>query len=442
MKPKFFAISALKATHKSLVNDDQILKEIKEALLSDDVTKDYKSLLKSGPREFKKSLQDWNYENGLLLYRGKVYIPKSKDEELRRRIVQMHHDLPSAGHPGRWKTYELVSRNYWWPGMTIDVKKYVMGCDICQRNKSSHTPPYGLLQPNLVPTMPWEVITIDLITQLPASADLSGNPKTAIVVIVDRFTKRALFFGLQDSCTTLEVAQILYEHVFKDHGLPRQIISDCGTQFASKVFQEFCKILGIKSTMSTAYHPQTDGQTERVNQSLEQYLRIFCNHRQDDWVKLLSSAEFAYNNAAHESTGLSPFFIEYGYHPRMAPKPGPIQVDGQDEFEVEAILDSRVHRGWVQDMVKWKGYGAGDSSWEDAAALAHAQAKVRAFHKANPSAPRKIAATSFADLCMYLRPIHEYTEKPDVEQFPEVMDLEWETGKYFGPNVRPDSSVV
>ena len=167
--------------------------------------------------------------------------------------------------------------------------------------------------------MPWEVITIDLITQLPASADLSGNPKTAIVVIVDRFTKRALFFGSQDSCTALEVAQILYEHVFKDHGLPRQIISDRGTQFASKVFQEFCKILGIKSTMSTAYHPQTDGQTERVNQSLEQYLQIFCNHRQDDWVKLLSSAEFAYNNAAHESTGLSPFFIEYGYHPRMAP---------------------------------------------------------------------------------------------------------------------------
>ena len=113
LKPEFFAISALEATHESLVNDDQILKEIKEALLSDDVTKDYKSLLQSGPREFKKSLQDWNYENGLLLYRGKVYIPKSTDDHLRRRIVQIHHDLPSAGHPGRWKTYELVSRNYW-----------------------------------------------------------------------------------------------------------------------------------------------------------------------------------------------------------------------------------------------------------------------------------------------------------------------------------------
>ena len=131
------------------------------------------------------------------------------------------------------------------------------------------------------------------------------------------------------------------------------------------------------------------------------------------------------------------------------PPPDPVVVDGEEEYEVEAVTDSRIiklggrgNRTKLQYYVKWKGYGAGDSSWEDAAALAHAQAKVRAFHKANPSAPRKIAATSFADLCMYLRPIHEHTERPDVEQFPEVMDLEWETGKYFGPNVRPDSSVV
>ena len=131
------------------------------------------------------------------------------------------------------------------------------------------------------------------------------------------------------------------------------------------------------------------------------------------------------------------------------PPPDPVVVDGEEEYEVKAVTDSRIvklggrgNRTKLQYYVKWKGYGAGDSSWEDAAALAHAQAKVRAFHKANPSAPRKIAATSFADLCMYLRPIHEHTEKPDVEQFPEVMDLEWETGKYFGSNVRPDSSVV
>jgi len=112
LKPEFFAINVLEATHELLINDKIILKEIKAVLLSDKVTKDYKSLLKSGPREFEKSLQDWNYENGLLLYRGKIYIPHSIEDTLRQQIVQIHYDLPSARHLGRWKTYELVSRNY------------------------------------------------------------------------------------------------------------------------------------------------------------------------------------------------------------------------------------------------------------------------------------------------------------------------------------------
>jgi len=100
LKPEFFAINALEATHESPINDEIILKEVKAALLSDKITKDYKSLLKSGPREFKKSLQDWNYENKLLLYRRKIYIPHSVEDTLQQQIVQMHHDLPSARHPG------------------------------------------------------------------------------------------------------------------------------------------------------------------------------------------------------------------------------------------------------------------------------------------------------------------------------------------------------
>jgi len=136
LKPEFFAINVLEATHETPINDEIILKEVKAALLSDEVPKDYKTLLKSGPREFRKSLQDWNYENGLLLYRGKVYIPYSVEDTLRQQIIKIHHDLLSTRHPGRWKTYGLVSRNYWWPGMTTFVKKYVMGCDMCQRMKN------------------------------------------------------------------------------------------------------------------------------------------------------------------------------------------------------------------------------------------------------------------------------------------------------------------
>ena len=214
-------------------------------------------MLQSGPREFTKSLEDWNFENGLLLYRGKIYIPKSKNEDLRRRIVQMHHDLPSAGHPGRWKTYELVSRNYWWPNITTFVKKYVTGCDTCQRTKNRPQQPYGPLLPNPVPNGPWEVITIDLITQLPESDGFN-----AICVVVDRFSKQAHFFAITNEFSAKDLANLLYERVWIHHGLPLQIISDRGTQFAAEIFQEWCKLLGIVSSMSTAYHPQTDGQTE------------------------------------------------------------------------------------------------------------------------------------------------------------------------------------
>ena len=314
LKPEFFAISAIEPTHDAPINDDTILREVKEALLNDEVTKNYQELLKTGPREFGKALEEWNYENGLLLHRGKVYIPKSPKEDLRRQIIQMHHDLPSAGHFGRWKTTELVSRNYWWPGMNTDVKKYVAGCDTCQRMKNQPRQPYGPLIPNPVPAGPWEVISMDLITQLPESDGFN-----AIMVVVDRLTKRAHFFPITNEFSARDLANILYERVWTQHGLPLQIISDRGTQFAAEVFQEWCKLLGIESTMSTAYHPQTDGQTERVNQTLEQYLRCYIDLQQSEWSRLLSSAEFAYNNASHEGTKTSPFYLEYGRHPRAGP---------------------------------------------------------------------------------------------------------------------------
>ena len=158
LKPEHFAVHAIEAVHDTPINDDQILREVKEALLDDTVTKNYKKLLESGPREFGKALKEWNYENGLLLYRGKVYIPKSTDDHLRRRIVQIHHDILSAGHPGRWKTYELVSRNYWWPGMSIFVKHYVTGCDTCQWMKNHPQQPFGLLQPKKVVLAMFEVL--------------------------------------------------------------------------------------------------------------------------------------------------------------------------------------------------------------------------------------------------------------------------------------------
>ena len=131
LKTEFFAnfatelaTLAIESSHQPMAQDDELLRGIRKALLDDKVTKGYKDLLESGPREFGKSLKEWNYESGLLLYRGKVYVPK-EPKSLREQVLRMHHDHPTAGHFGRWKTYELISRNYWWPGLTNSVKQYV-----------------------------------------------------------------------------------------------------------------------------------------------------------------------------------------------------------------------------------------------------------------------------------------------------------------------------
>jgi hypothetical protein len=146
--------------------------------------------------------------------------------------------------------------------MSVDVKKYVQGCNTCQQNKPSNEVPFGLLQLNKVPGAPWDIVMVDLITQLPLSINDNGNTWDTIMVVVDRLTKRAHFFPCGSNITAIQVATVFYEHIFPLHRLPCQIISNQGTQFVSQVFKEFCKKLGIKSSMSTAYHPQTNRQTE------------------------------------------------------------------------------------------------------------------------------------------------------------------------------------
>ena len=179
----------------------------------------------------RRGLEEWNTEDGLLLFRGKVYVPK--DIELRRDIVALHHDTVAVGHPGRWKTYELVSRNYWWPGMSTFVEKYVSGCDTCARTKNASQQPLGPLQPNSVPQGPWQDITCDFITQLPPSGEYD-----AIFVVVDRLTKQVHFAPTRSNVTAEQTADLFIEHVWKLHGTPRKVISDRGPQFASKFMQE------------------------------------------------------------------------------------------------------------------------------------------------------------------------------------------------------------
>jgi len=154
-------------------------------------------------------------------------------------------------------------------------------------------------------------ISTDFITQLPES-----QGKTQIIVVVDRFTKMAHFISLHENATAKDVADTFLREVWKLHGLPTEIISDMDTNLSGKFWESMCKMLGVKRRMSTAYHPQTDGQTERTNQVLEGYLRTSVNYDQDDWYQLLPLAKPAYNNSATNAYPMTPFFANNGFHPQ------------------------------------------------------------------------------------------------------------------------------
>ena len=171
---------------------------------------------------------------------------------------------------------------------------------------------FGKLMPLPIPTGPWKSLVMDFIVKLPCS-----NGFDSILVIVDRFSKMCHLIPCNESIDACETATLMLKHVVKHHGLPDDIVSDRGPQFVSKFWSEICRRMGITRKLSTAAHPQTDGQTERTNQTLEQYLRAFVNHQQDNWSELLHFAEMAMNNAQNSSSKRSPFEINYGFLPNF-----------------------------------------------------------------------------------------------------------------------------
>ena len=239
---------------------------------------------------------------------GRILVPD--DVSLRTQIIRQFHTTPTAGHPGVAKTLELIQRNYFWPSISIHVANFVKSCPECQQTKIFPSKVSGLLQPIPPSTIPWEEVTADFIVELPVS---EGND--TILVVVDRCTKRAHFIGTDTTVDAERSAMLFHQYVWKHHGWPKKIITDRGPQFAAKFTIALNKLLGTSTALSTAYHPQTDGQTERTNQAIEQFIRLFTNFMQTDWMQWLHQGEFAYNNWTHSSTGYSPFFLEYGRHP-------------------------------------------------------------------------------------------------------------------------------
>lgn len=308
-----------------------------EAYNSDPLPKEILSMLDNGTKYSRKiSLAECKRNGNRLHYRDRLYVPDFIP--LKLRLMQIHHDTPPAGHPGRSKTFELLSREYYWATMRQDVERYVRNCHICQRSRTSRHAPYGILRPLPVPHRPWQSISMDFVTGLPES-----NGNDAIWVVVDRLTKMRHIVPCKTNIDAPGLAELFLQNVYRLHGLPETIISDRGSVFASEFWGRICERLGIERKLSTPFHPETDGQTERFNAVMEQYLRCYTNYLQDDWARWLPLAEFAANNHASETTGISPFFALYGKDPRFGfhqnTSDNPDSIDDSTARKVGATME-------------------------------------------------------------------------------------------------------
>lgn len=539
IKPEHFIHSATVT-----LSETDLERRIREASSREaEVLSLLKKMVRSSPQSLARGVPDWEEIDGLTYYQNRLYIPK--DGDLRTEVLRLVHDHPAAGHPGRNATYELASEQFWWPGMSAMVAKYVEGCDRCARMKESIRPSRSVI-PLEVPTQPWEVVGIDLIGPLP---ECQG--KNAVLTYVDHYTGQVKPVPTRIELSAEGVGDLHFKEIFPDHGLPKKFVSDRGPQFASRAMRALLKRLGIEGGLTTAYHPRANGKTERMNREISKQIRLYCNRRGEDWVDWLPTLTFAINSRRNSSSGYAPFELLYGFKPtsvqpiglpsqfpsvearlklleaarkdaeaamRMSkkdqakegdvenrtfevgdmvwldakpiqikgvrkltarklgpykvidkispvdykldlpkdlrvhpvfhidrlslwkgnevngilpPPPEPVEVEGEEEYEVEEVLDSKLVGRGLRYLVKWKGYGEGNNSWEPAKNLENAKDLVKAFHKKHPSAPRPMGKYAFAT----------YTWKPMEESLTDGLNPrtgkawdipDWQEGKLVG----------
>ena len=257
-------------------------------------------------------------------------------------MITPFHDNPESGHFGALKTTELVSRDFNWPAMESHIRRYVSSCEVSHRIKAPRHARHGINMPLEAPSRPWEGVKMDFVTDLPESM---ASGYTGILVIVDGLTKITIYLPCRKDIDSPELARLFFQHVICQRGVPDNTVTDRGTQFTSRFWTTVCSHLSTDHRLSAAFHLQTAGQTERPNQTTEQYLRAFCHYEQENWVELLLLAEFAYNNAIHVSTRMTPFWVNYHYHPVMqfkAPKqPSSLNSDIQADTFAAGLEETR-----------------------------------------------------------------------------------------------------
>jgi hypothetical protein len=337
----------------------------------------------------------YSLENGLIRYKGNVWI--GNNSALQTKLIAACHSSALGGHSGAQATYYRLKKYFAWKGMKQDVASYIRQCSICQHAKHSLQHPAGLLQPLPIPAGVWRDLSMDFIEGLPKSEGHS-----VILVVVDRLTKFAHFIPVKHPYNAATVAQLFMDNVVKLHGLPNSIVSDKDTIFISHFWRDLFKLYQVNLSLSTVYHPQTDGQTERVNQCLEMFLRCSVQDSPKSWKSWLSLAELWYNSSYHTSLGCSPFMALYGYEPNIGAVPSLPQDTNTSVAEV--IQNRELHLKSLKEH------------------LAKAQNKMKLM------ADRKRTDLTFAVGDQVLLKIQPYTQSSVANRpFPKL------AYKYFGP---------
>ena len=238
----------------------------------------------------------------------RVFVPSVGG--LRRELLKETHDPVWVGHPGVDRMLALLSRSYFWPKMESDVEAYVKTCLVCQQDKVEKKKEAALLQSLPIPKRPWVSVSMDFIGGFPKVDGMSS-----VMVVVDRFSKYAVFIAAPLTCPSDVAATLFYRYVVKYFGLPNDIVSDRDARFTGRFWTSLFNMMGTDLKFSTANHPQTDGQTERINHLLEEYLRHYVTASQRNWLELLDSAQFCYNLHRSSATEMSPFELVLGQQP-------------------------------------------------------------------------------------------------------------------------------
>jgi len=282
----------------------------------DSIADNLDSKIKLVQYQNQSTLKKWAPTHNLSLldgthwYHGTALVVVA-DNDLRRGVTSLFHDHETAGHAGITKTLQLISPYYWWPGMKIFVTEYIKGCATCQMTKVNTHPAHPPIFP-ITPTenaRPFETIAMDFITKLP----LSGGYDTILTITDTDCSKASIFIPCNETIDSEGVALLYLNNVIPHYGIPHKIISDRDVRFVSKFSTELCRVLNIHQNISTAYHPQTDGASERTNQTLEQYLRVFCGTQQNNWHAWLPLAQYTKNSWPSATTKKTPFDLLIGY---------------------------------------------------------------------------------------------------------------------------------